>query len=428
MRMRKFLKVTMSLSTGMATLVSPLAHANMEQFEKTFSALAGKQGFYSVIVQDFGPITNGKFNSPIKTLSGTATRDANGNKNMQTRIATASNFKLYVLKTLAEDIRNGRLSWSDRYINRSEYKSLYNRALFKPLSNGEYRNSALDLKFVAKNMMRISDNTATDMLINVIAKKEQKIDRRSIIADVRKALIFKKELVTKDGKIYDASKNDTFLNWLHDFLSQGKEDIKVLKGRERILYSMLGYNTFLDMNYPFMTTMDLWRMRTRTSDEVSNYLRLTPKKQNEYLTELAENLTWGRTYSLLMNGDSSEKRDKFDPPRDIRNVEWYATTGDLCKTARKLIEYSAADRHLFEILTVRTPFGTMPNGISWVGMKDGNESGVETYTIFMKSAKNGHWGCVSMGINDPVEEVNSKARDTLFKKVYLEAARLINAQ
>lgn len=79
----------------------------------------------------------------------------------------ASGFKLYVLGALTDLIRTGFFTWDQTFPIRDEWKSL---------PTGVMQNLPADqhvsLKTFSEYMIRISDNTATDHLINIIGRSK----------------------------------------------------------------------------------------------------------------------------------------------------------------------------------------------------------------------------------------------------------------
>jgi hypothetical protein len=80
-------------------------------------------------------------------------------------LAIGSTFKLWVLGALAESVGQGEASWSEELPIRNEWKSLPSGRM-QNLTEGEVRTLAQ----YAEEMISISDNTATDHLINRIGR------------------------------------------------------------------------------------------------------------------------------------------------------------------------------------------------------------------------------------------------------------------
>lgn len=92
----------------------------------------------------------------------------------------ASQFKLFVLGALAEEIEAGRLSWDQTVTVREEDKSFGN-------GEGSLQVAAPGTSFsveeVATKMISISDNTATDVLIGLVGRDVVEAQAREWMAD-----------------------------------------------------------------------------------------------------------------------------------------------------------------------------------------------------------------------------------------------------
>jgi beta-lactamase class A len=82
-------------------------------------------------------------------------------------LAVGSSFKLAVLEALRQQIEAGRRRWGDSVPLRPEWKSLPSGTL-QNLPDG----TPLSLEQYATQMISISDNTATDALINIVGRAE----------------------------------------------------------------------------------------------------------------------------------------------------------------------------------------------------------------------------------------------------------------
>ncbi|MBD3226635.1 MAG: hypothetical protein GF329_00470 [Candidatus Lokiarchaeota archaeon] len=83
--------------------------------------------------------------------------------NADKRKAVGSTFKLFVLQALEEHIDTTATTWSDTWPVQDKYKSLYTNGINR-YANG----TLLTLKTYADYMINISDNSATDHLINYL--------------------------------------------------------------------------------------------------------------------------------------------------------------------------------------------------------------------------------------------------------------------
>ncbi|NAS22126.1 hypothetical protein GT755_10570 [Herbidospora sp. NEAU-GS84] len=110
-----------------------------------------------------------------------------------------SMFKLYVLGAVAQEVKAGRLSWTDRLTVTGAKKSL---------PSGELQNrpdgTKVPVKEAAELMISISDNTATDLLIDRVGKPavEAVIRAWSSNADKNIPLLTTRELFVLKGADY----------------------------------------------------------------------------------------------------------------------------------------------------------------------------------------------------------------------------------
>lgn len=74
-------------------------------------------------------------------------------------------FKLYVLGALVDSVSTGKLTWQDQYPLRDEHKSLPSGVMHTWPAG-----KMISLYQFAENMIKISDNTATDHLIDIVGR------------------------------------------------------------------------------------------------------------------------------------------------------------------------------------------------------------------------------------------------------------------
>ena len=189
-------------------------------------------------------------------------------------------------------------------------------------------------------------------------------------------------------------------------------------GRDKILESMKEYNSFLADNYPFLTTMDMFRMRTLDEATVDQYLKSESNDRLAFLERLKKNIN---REQLI------EKLSDWEEPRDIKKVEWFASPKDLCKTIENLKLLSEKDHTVLDILSISNPFiwtEDDPN-FEYVGYKGGSEPGVMTMTFLLKT-RNQKWACLSMGINDSIKSLDENSTAEFFHAIITYAGNLLN--
>ncbi|QJB67986.1 serine hydrolase [Parasphingorhabdus halotolerans] len=110
--------------------------------------------------------------------------------NQRKQFAIGSVFKLYVLATLSEQIKGGEKKWSD-------VVALNHQSLPSGVLQNWPAGAPLTLQTLATLMISISDNTATDMLIDHVGRRKiEQLLRRSGHSDPSKALPFLTTLET----------------------------------------------------------------------------------------------------------------------------------------------------------------------------------------------------------------------------------------
>lgn len=274
------------------------------------------------------------------------------NINSKEKIALGSEFKLYILNLLSQKVLNGDLNWNDKFKTQENLKSLPSGKLQDYPAGTE-----LSLKQYADLMISISDNTATDHLINFLGKKELEA-------------------------------------------------------------SMEGINSFIDQNTPFLTTMDLFRIRTLSTETVADYVSLPSNDKISFLKNLE---------SSLNRNQVLEKLNTWEQPKDINLVEWFASTKDVCSVLEKLYNRSSADKTILDILSINAPFIWTEDdkNFEYIGYKGGSEPGVLTMTFLLKT-RSQKWACLSLAVNSDKESLNDSEIMDLNHSILNYAGALLN--
>jgi len=191
-------------------------------------------------------------------------------------------------------------------------------------------------------------------------------------------------------------------------------------GRDSILSSMVGYNSFLGRNAPFLSTMDLFRLRALNEDSLNNYLSLSSTDKTNFLGDLKKKYDRNSLIEALKD---------WDGPRDILKAEWFASTSDICSTVESLQKYSDIDPKILQILSISVPFVWTeddPN-FEYVGYKGGSEPGVLTMTFLLKT-RNQKWACLSMAVNNEKENLNEDSVFDLYQATLTYAGNILNSK
>lgn len=124
---------------------------------------------------DAGPVTAIDADTALASVApgnGWALYDVTGGTcdavygvNADTPHAIGSEFKLWVLAAIVEDVNIGALSWSDTVVVRDNLKSTSDGRVYTMPDGTE-----MTIDDLALSMISISDNTATDLLLNSIGR------------------------------------------------------------------------------------------------------------------------------------------------------------------------------------------------------------------------------------------------------------------
>lgn len=206
---------------------------------------------------------------------GIAEQDLRGNEVQP----LGSVFKLYVLGALVDTISSGKMKWQDQFPLRDEYKSLPSGVMHTWPAG-----QMVSLFQFAENMIKISDNTATDHLLNILGRKtveEQLITLKNGIPEknipfLTTAEMFKLKWAAPAElqQSYLKSTNEVRRHILESSISS-------------IPLSQVGTNG-LSMNTPTFTHELEWFASTR--DVCSAMQGLQDKNSEEALKILAQNV------------------------------------------------------------------------------------------------------------------------------------------
>ncbi len=120
---------------------------------------------WSTIDRDFERLAPGH-NLLVAEFVGNRCQSIHG-VNPDTELAIASTFKLYVLGELARQVQGGQIDWDDQVTLQNDLRSM---------PSGDYAwapaGSQVSVQDLAAAMMRSSDNTATDHLIDRLGREQ----------------------------------------------------------------------------------------------------------------------------------------------------------------------------------------------------------------------------------------------------------------
>ena len=296
-----------------------------EEFDALLEKTPGRVGFSAIelVPNDADPTVG-------QSVPGLALRGVHGFGHHE-RLAIGSTFKLYVLATLLERIRSGEASWDDTLAIRDELKSLPS-GVMQGLGAGEERTL---LEFATK-MISISDNTATDHLI--------------------------------------------------EFL-----------GRERIEEVMARTNGAPERNRPFLKTKEMFQIKLVGDDSLIG--KWAAASEAEKRAMLAPGgLVASREPSLALAALWTAPRGIEEAEWFASPFECCRAIAEIRSIELSLPEGAVRDG-LSQVLRSNPGMGFDGEVWKSVGFKGGSEPGVLSLTWLLERA-DGRWFCMSLGIND----------------------------
>ncbi|MEM1330724.1 MAG: serine hydrolase [Planctomycetota bacterium] len=237
--------------------------------------------------------------------------------NEDERLAIGSAFKLWVLLALAEKIEAGEADWADTIPIRPEAKSLPSGTM-QNLEDGTER----DLATFAELMISISDNTATDHLIDFV-------------------------------------------------------------GRERVEEVMARMHGAPERNRPFLKTREMFTVKFPPEPDPGLGLRerYLAAGEDERRRMLEEEVPGLEVHLPAVMVWTTAKK-----PVEIDTLEWFATPLELARVMAALDAMCRKDgmAPLAQALT-RNPGVSIPSSFSFVGYKGGSEPGVLNMTWLLRT-------------------------------------------
>jgi beta-lactamase class A len=152
---------------------------------------------------------------------------------------------------------------------------------------------------------------------------------------------------------------------------------------------------------PFLTTREMFVIK----------LLLSMTDQQAWISS-----TTDQKRTLLAQYDATLDPRTYDGPAWvnpilIQQMEWFATTGDLCNVMSALKAYGdmTATQQVYDILSINPGVPDAAGLFSYVGYKGGSEPGVETLNWLLQRKSDSAWVFLSLGVNDPDKPVNGDA-------------------
>jgi hypothetical protein len=281
-------------------------------------------------------------------------------------LAVGSTFKLYVLGALVEKIQAGELTFDTKLKIRAEAKSLPS-GVMQNLPDGTEKTVA---EF-AKQMISISDNTATDHLIDLV-------------------------------------------------------------GREAVEAYYLKRTSEQGRTLPFLKTMEMFRIKLAPDRELAERYaeasvddRRAALMHRDVPTE-GERLKPGQVAASEPNLLLAAA---WKAPVRIDDVEWFVSADDACRVMSELVRLSDVKTDQVDLTPLKEILGTNP-GLAFdskvwkvLAYKGGSEPGVLNLTWALKRADDTVF-CVSLTVNDPKKAI----RDAEVMGLAMRAVEFLGTQ
>jgi hypothetical protein len=189
-------------------------------------------------------------------------------------------------------------------------------------------------------------------------------------------------------------------------------------GREQVEAVMAGTgHSNPDLNRPFLSTKELFFLKFQEPLR-ETFLSLDAAGRRRYL----DNQLKDKSIAVTPDDISS-----WSTPREIKSLEWFASSADICQTFARFIHKSASDQESSEtamdILAKNPGIPTLKNDFHYVGFKGGSEPGVFSVNWLLQR-KDQRWFVVSLTGNDSTKPL----KDNELLGVASGVLTLVNAQ
>lgn len=152
------------------------------------------------------------------------------------------------------------------------------------------------------------------------------------------------------------------------------------------------------VNVPLMLTREWFALRMRfTDDQIEDYLTLDDAEKLDFLRETADPVA-----------DTIEETELWPGSRWAYDVEWFASSGDLCRALAYLQDKGSQPgmETVLNALSLKPEIVFDPAVWSYVGYKGGYETGVMSENFLLQRASDGRWFAIAAVITDPNWEIN----------------------
>ncbi len=157
-------------------------------------------------------------------------------------------------------------------------------------------------------------------------------------------------------------------------------------------------NTYASRNIPFLTTLEMFKLKSGTGAIGKEYLALRPSERKHFLN----------TTIAAYPHDSVHF---YSEVTMIDQIEWFASPNDIARVLNYLRDHSASGEgsRVRDILAVNPGLPIDRERWSYAGYKGGSEPGVLDLSLLLQSQSNGDWYVITGSWNDteaPLNETN----------------------
>ncbi len=170
------------------------------------------------------------------------------------------------------------------------------------------------------------------------------------------------------------------------------------------------------VNLPLMLTREWFALRMRfTDDQLQEYLDLDDADRLAFLQDVANPVA-----------DTIVETELWPGPRWASEIEWFASSGDLCRALAYLQNHGAQPgmEPVLNALSLEPEIVFDPQVWSYVGYKGGYETGVMSENFLLQRASDGRWFSISAVIFDPNQEINGPG----LRDLIVQAAQILAYQ
>lgn len=148
-------------------------------------------------------------------------------------------------------------------------------------------------------------------------------------------------------------------------------------------------NTNPERSWPMLTTLEMFKIKS-DAKLLREYIKSDVASRRSMLDTRVNRMP---RVNLAPYPDGT--------PIAIKNVEWFASAGDLCRAMDWF--HRMNDKKALDILAINSGVPMMKQEFDYIGFKGGGEPGVLNFTWLLRTKKGEHYA-LSLGWNNPADE------------------------